>query len=61
MSAQPGENDFSRVMALAPPLVENPIADGLHVLRALRKLFHFTFHWRRCWLPNEKEMSDRNR
>ena len=44
MSAQPGENDFSRVMALAPPLVEDPIADGLHVLRALRELFHSTFH-----------------
>ena len=47
MSAQPRENDFRRVMALAPPLVEDPIADGLYVLRALRELFYCAFHWRR--------------
>jgi hypothetical protein len=35
--------------------VKDPIADGLDVLQALRELFHFTFHWRRCWLPNETQ------
>jgi hypothetical protein len=61
MSAQPGQNDFSRVMALAPPLVEDPITDGLQVLRALRELFHSPFHWRRYCLPNCDDRTDPRR